>query len=101
MTVTTWTPRPGSELSTTASVAVSVLPSPVRISAMHPSCSTMPPISCTSKWRIPIVRLPASRTSAKHSYSRSSSGSGADSVGAAGARPQLVGGRPQLVVVEE
>ena len=29
----------------------------------------MPPISCTSKWRMPIVRLPVSRTIAKHSGS--------------------------------
>ncbi len=32
----------------------------------------MPPISCTSKWRIPSTRLPASRTVAKASGSRSS-----------------------------
>ena len=37
--------RPGS-------VATSVLPSPVFISAMPPRCRTMPPMSCTSKWRI-------------------------------------------------
>ena len=42
-----------------------VLPSPVFISAMLPPWSTMPPISCTSKWRMPIVRLPTSRTIAK------------------------------------
>ena len=35
-----------------------VLPSPVRISAIWPSCRTMPPISCTSKWRI-AHRAPA------------------------------------------
>ena len=29
------------------------------------SCRTMPPISCTSKWRWPSVRLAASRTVAK------------------------------------
>jgi hypothetical protein len=28
------------------------LPSPVRISAISPRWSTMPPISCTSKWRM-------------------------------------------------
>ena len=42
---------------------------------MQPSCSAIPPISCTSKWRIPIVRLPVSRTIAKHSGSSSSSDS--------------------------
>src|SRR3989344_3942005 len=35
----------------------------------------MPPTSCTSKWRIPSVRLEASRTTAKASCSRSSSAS--------------------------
>ena len=35
----------------------------------------MPPISWTSKWRWPSVRLPASRQSANASGSRSSSGS--------------------------
>ena len=48
---------PGSEFSTTGSVAVSVLPSPVRISAIAPECRTMPPMSCTSKWRMPICAL--------------------------------------------
>ena len=43
-------------------MATSVLPSPVRISAILPLCSTMPPISWTSKWRMPSARLPASRT---------------------------------------
>ena len=38
-------------------MAVSVLPSPVRISAILPLCSAMPPISCTSKWRIFIDAL--------------------------------------------
>src|SRR2546421_420749 len=42
---------------------------------MPPSCRTMPPIICTSKWRWPRVRLDASRVSAKVSYSSSSSGS--------------------------
>src|SRR3954453_23600341 len=68
----TWTPVPGSELRTTASVAVSVLPSPVFISAMLPPCRTIPPMSCTSKWRMPIVRLPTSRTTANVSGRRSS-----------------------------
>ena len=35
----------------------------------------MPPISCTSKWRIAIVRRPTSRVSAKDSGSSSSSDS--------------------------
>ncbi len=35
----------------------------------------MAPIICTSKWRIPIVRLPVSRTTAKHSGSSASSDS--------------------------
>src|SRR5918992_4609246 len=48
-------------------VAASVLPSPVFISAILPSCSTMPPMICTSKGRIPRVRFDASRTTAKAS----------------------------------
>ena len=32
----------------------------------------MPPMSCTSKWRMPSVRLAASRTVAKAGTSRSS-----------------------------
>jgi hypothetical protein len=60
---------PDSALRYTGSVAVSVLPSPVRISAILPSCSAMPPISCTSKWRIFMTRLEASRTTAKASGS--------------------------------
>ncbi len=67
MTVTTCTPLPASALRYAASVATSVLPSPVRISAILPLCSTMPPISWTSKWRICSTRLPASRTTAKAS----------------------------------
>jgi hypothetical protein len=51
------------------------LPSPVRISAILPLCNTMPPINCTSKWRICSVRLLASRTTAKASGSKSSSDS--------------------------
>jgi hypothetical protein len=35
------------------------LPSPVRISAILPSFSAMPPISCTSKWRIFSAALAA------------------------------------------
>ena len=54
-------------------MATRVLPSPVLISAMVPRCSTMPPISCTSKWRMFSTRLPASRTTANASGRRSSS----------------------------
>ena len=54
-------------------MATSVLPSPVRISAILPWCKTMPPISCTSKWRMPVVRTLASRTMAKASGKISSS----------------------------
>src|SRR3990170_2983263 len=39
---------------------------------MAPSSKTMPPIICTSKWRIPRVRLEASRTTAKAGTRRSS-----------------------------
>src|SRR4051812_11530655 len=67
-----WTPLPLSEFSTAGRVAVSVLPSPVRISAIEPSCRTMPPMSWTSKWRWPRARLPASRVRAKDSGSSSS-----------------------------
>src|ERR671917_297038 len=48
-------------------VAASVFPSPVFISAILPSCSTMPPMTCTSKGRIPKVRLEVSLTTAKAS----------------------------------
>src|ERR671910_2964211 len=54
-------------------VAASVLPSPVFISAIFPSCKTMPPMTCSSKGRIPSVRLETSRTTAKASESTSSS----------------------------
>src|SRR5215210_7016193 len=53
-------------------VAASVLPSPVFISAIFPSCKTMPPMICSSKGRIPSVRRETSRTAAKASGSRSS-----------------------------
>src|ERR671920_1662417 len=53
-------------------VAASVLPSPVFISAIFPSCNTMPPMICSSKGRIPSVRLETSRTTAKASGSKSS-----------------------------
>src|SRR5918998_6054763 len=53
-------------------VAASVLPSPVFISAIFPSCNTMPPMICSSKGRIPRVRRETSRTTAKASGNRSS-----------------------------
>jgi peptidyl-prolyl cis-trans isomerase C len=62
----------GERIEIDGSVATSVLPSPVFISAIAPSCSTMPPISWTSKWRWPSVRLAASRTVAKAGTRRSS-----------------------------
>ena len=75
LTVTTCTPSPVSALRYAASVDISVLPSPVRISAMRPSFSVSPPMSCTSKWRILSVRRAASRTTAKASGARSLSAS--------------------------
>src|SRR5436190_9276840 len=66
---------PASEFRNTGRVAVRVFPSPVFISAIAPSRRTMPPISCTSKWRWPRVRRAASRQSANASGRRSSSGS--------------------------
>ena len=51
-TVTTCTPSPVRAFRYAGSVATSVLPSPVRISAILPWCRVMPPMSCTSKWRI-------------------------------------------------
>src|SRR5436309_2468622 len=54
-------------------VEVSVLPSPVAISAMRPWWRTMPPIICTSKCRWPSVRRAASRTTANASGRMSSS----------------------------
>src|ERR671914_592632 len=53
-------------------VAASVLPSPVFISAILPSCSAMPPMICTSKGRIPKVLLEVSRTTANASGRMSS-----------------------------
>src|ERR1700744_4335579 len=69
------TPLPASAFRYTGNVATRVLPSPVFISAILPECRTMPPIICTSKWRMPTARLPASRTTAKASGSSSSSAS--------------------------
>src|SRR5260370_10377594 len=60
-----WTPRPASAFKAAGSVATSVLPSPVFISAIFPSWRTMPPINCTSKWRMLRWRRPASRVRAK------------------------------------
>src|SRR5262245_29120132 len=70
-----WTPRPVRAFRYAGSVATSVLPSPVAISAIVPSCSTMPPISWTSKCRMPTVRRAASRQTAKASGRTSSSSS--------------------------
>src|SRR5918999_1251380 len=53
-------------------VAASVLPSPVFISAILPSCSATPPRPCTSKGRISRVRLEVSRTTANASGRMSS-----------------------------
>ena len=61
-------------MSAQGSVATSVLPSPVFISAILPPWSTAPPMSCTSKWRMPSARTLASRTAAKTSGSSSSRG---------------------------
>src|SRR5918998_3358479 len=62
-----WAPLPPRALRYTGMVAASVLPSPVFISAILPSCSTMPPMTCTSKGRIPRVRFDTSRTTVKAS----------------------------------
>src|SRR5947208_11583669 len=70
-----WTPRSVSAFRYAGSVATSVLPSPVAISAIFPSWSTMPPISWTSKCRMPTRRRAASRPTAKASGRISSSGS--------------------------
>src|SRR2546425_838737 len=66
------TPLPVSALRYAGSVATSVLPSPVAISAIVPLCSTMPPMSCTSKCRMPTERRAASRQTANASGSTSS-----------------------------
>ena len=58
-----------------AGVATNVLPSPVFISAISPSCRTMPPIICTSNMRCSDSRLRASRTGANASKRSSSSDS--------------------------
>jgi hypothetical protein len=60
------------------------LPSPVRISAILPSLSAMPPISWTSKWRIFRVRLLASRTA-------NTSGRSAERLAGADAAAELFG----------
>src|SRR5947199_7122728 len=69
------TPRPVRPFRYAGKVATSVLPSPVAISAIFPSWSTMPPISWTSKCRIPTVRRAASRQTANASGRMSSRGS--------------------------
>src|SRR5256886_4482801 len=56
-----WTPRPVRPLRYAGSVATSVLPSPVAISAVWPSWRPMLPISWRSKGRMPTVRRAASR----------------------------------------
>src|SRR6266446_6006896 len=66
------TPLPERALRYAGSVATSVLPSPVAISAILPSCRTIPPMSCTSKWRMPSERRAASRQTANASGSTSS-----------------------------
>ncbi len=45
LTVTTCTPSPDSAFKYAGSVAIKVLPSPVRISAILPECSARPPMS--------------------------------------------------------
>src|SRR3954452_12319086 len=66
------TPLPARPFRYTGSVETNVLPSPVFISATQPKCSAAPPMICTSKCRWPSTRLPASRTVANASASRSS-----------------------------
>src|SRR5919204_1418607 len=66
------TPLPVSALRYAGSVATRVLPSPVAISAIVPLCSTMPPMSWTSKCRMLSVRRAASRHTANASGSTSS-----------------------------
>jgi len=58
---------PERALEVLGNTATKVLPSPVRISAILPSCKTMPPRSWTSKGRWPRTRFAASRTAAKAS----------------------------------
>src|SRR3989454_4771369 len=70
-----WTPRPVRPSRYAGSVATSVLPSPVAISAILPSWRTMPPISWTSKGRMPTVRRAASRATANASGSSASTDS--------------------------
>ena len=90
---------------TRASVATSVLPSPVFISATQPKCSAAPPMIWTSKWRWPSVRAAGLAHRGERlgeqvveGLDRASLGVGADRVetGAelAGQRAQLVVGAP-------
>ena len=62
-----WTPFSVRALRYAANVIVKVLPSPVFISAILPSCKTTPPIIWTSKCLSFRVRLEASLTNAKAS----------------------------------
>src|SRR3990172_101054 len=68
------------------SVATSVLPSPVFISAILPLCRMAPPINWTSKWRWPMVRRLPPRAGAEASGGRTSRGP------RAGGRPAPVQG---------
>ena len=64
--------QPGEGVEVGGRVATRVFPSPVFISAILPWWRTTPPISWTSKWRIPVVRREASRTTANASGRMSS-----------------------------
>ena len=52
---------------------ISTASSEIQISEILPLCNAMPPSICTSKWRIFMMRLPPSRTTAKASGSSASS----------------------------
>ena len=67
----TWTGRPDQPQMLAAMTAVSVLPSPVAISAMYPRVIAAAPMICTGNGRLSTVRIDASRATAK---ARSSSG---------------------------
>ena len=67
----TWTPLPAKAFRYAGRTATSVLPSPVRISAISPLCRIMPPISCTSNGRKPRTRLEPSRTTCTQSSTQS------------------------------
>ncbi len=61
----TWTGSPAMAAVQAGSVAVSVFPSPVSISAIIPFRMIQPPRICESKWRMPTARPATSRISAK------------------------------------